>query len=70
LLQKLPKDAIPFFPSPAKPERIESGFDLGKFEVNYKQYDYYIWELQQAGRDDTEDFQGIWLDTTTTDGLG
>ena len=31
--------------------RVDAGFWLGKYEVTYEQYDYYVWQQHRAGAD-------------------
>lgn len=39
------------FGSPLLRSKIESPFDIGKFEITYEEYDYYVWKQRQSGAD-------------------
>ena len=40
-----------YFGIPAHRVRIAKGFSLGKHEVTYEQFDYYVWGQQRSGHD-------------------
>jgi formylglycine-generating enzyme required for sulfatase activity len=42
---------LPKFGTPHHPITIEHGFRLGRFEVTYDEYDYFVWRQHRAGHD-------------------
>lgn len=53
-VKQLPERFIPNFGVPGKPIPIVQGFRLGKHEVTYEQFDYYVWERQRQGHNDVK----------------
>lgn len=39
---------------PSTMATLEQTFEIGKYEVTYEQYDYYVWQQRRAGISDNE----------------
>ena len=48
-LQKVPERFIRNFGVPGTRAEIASGFRLGKYEITYDEFDYYVWQRHRAG---------------------
>ena len=48
-LKGIPERFIPNFGVPGRSVEITKGFALGKHEVTYEQFDYYVWDQHRAG---------------------
>lgn len=53
-LKQIPEGFIPNFGAPGRPVEIAKSFRLGKHEVTYEQFDYYVWEQQRQGHNDIQ----------------
>ncbi len=51
-LKRVSKESWQYLGVPGKPIVIEKSFFMGKYEVTYEEFDYYVWEQQRAGRSD------------------
>ena len=49
-VKQLPEELLANFGVPGGHIEIAQGFSLGRYEVTYEQFDYYVWEQQRAGR--------------------
>lgn len=53
-LKRVPARFVPNFGSPGRHVEIAKGFRLGRHEVTYDQFDYYVWTQQRAGSVDVK----------------
>jgi len=53
-IESIPEEFLPNFGLPGKHTEVAGAFDLGKYEVTYEEFDYYIWEQQRSGRRDVK----------------
>ncbi len=44
-----PESVMENFGIPSTTATIEQAFEIGKYEVTYEQYDYYVWQQRRAG---------------------
>jgi formylglycine-generating enzyme required for sulfatase activity len=51
-LERSSQDAWQYLGVPGRRIEIAQGFRLGKHEVTYEQFDYYVWEQQRQGHND------------------
>jgi formylglycine-generating enzyme required for sulfatase activity len=47
---QLGPDQLPEFGAPGVHVQIGNSFSIGKYEVTYEQFDYYVWSQHRAGR--------------------
>ena len=53
-LERVPEKFLPNLGVPGKQVEIPKAFSLGKYEVTYEQFDYYVWEQHRAGHGDVK----------------
>lgn len=63
-LRSLPSEVHPYFGVPAHTVTVAKAYRLGKFEVTYNEFDYYVWSEHRAGRG------GVKYPTTAKGGRG
>ena len=44
------QDLMENFGVPGTTARLDKPFAMGKYEITYEQYDYYVWQQRKAGR--------------------